>query len=351
MFWVLLVACSGSSEKNDTSDSVDPLTWSVMDKGPYNVGYRQTEISYATPLGEHTTPVHLWYPTEDTDGESAMYINLIEDTEAFAEATLAPTHYLDGYPLFVFSHGSFLYGPSSNYLMRYLATHGWVVAAPDHVGNMYTEYGSDLPLGTYYQRPMNDSIAIDAVENEAFFDGTVNTEQAVIGGFSFGAYDVWASVGATMNIESIEQKCDSNSLSEPCTDAELELFFNGFLDSRFVAGIPMAGANRFDWIAVDGMSTVNLPVLLVSGTEDGDNPDEIWNSIQDVDLKWLSITDGCHQMFSVGGCPNIDIDEGFRIINIYNLAFARRHLLGDESVETTSILDGTTEVDSRAVIE
>ena len=47
-----------------------------------------------------------------------------------------------GYPVLVFSHGS-LYGGSSAFLARHFASHGWVVAAPDHTGHLL-DYGDSV---------------------------------------------------------------------------------------------------------------------------------------------------------------------------------------------------------------
>jgi hypothetical protein len=40
--------------------------------------------------------------------------------------------------------------------------------------------------------------------------------------------------------------------------------------------------------------------------------------------------------------------EGDYIVRAYGLAFARKHVLGDDGEQATGILDGSIEVDARA---
>ena len=63
--------------------------------------------------------------------------------------------------------------------------------------------------------------------------------------------------------------------------------------------------------------------------------------LEGTSLSWASIETGCHQMFSVGGCPDIEIDDGWDMIEAYALAFSRHHLLADESEESIGLLNGS----------
>ena len=87
---LLLLAC-GTDPVDTGADTVeDPLSWSVMESGRYQVGYRLVEQTYTDPAGETVTiPVSLWYPTEDTSGFSPMYYGIQEDEDAIEGATPA----------------------------------------------------------------------------------------------------------------------------------------------------------------------------------------------------------------------------------------------------------------------
>ena len=67
------------------------------------------------------------------------------------------------------------------------------------------------------------------------------------------------------------------------------------------------------------------------------------------DTVEVDLEGGCHESFASGlPCPTLDTDLGFRVIGVYTLAFARLHVLGDDSAATAAVLDGTTVVDPLA---
>ena len=45
-------------------------------------------------------------------------------------------------------------------------------------------------------------------------------------------------------------------------------------------------------------------------------------------------------MFSLGGCPEIEAEEGYDMIEAYVFAFARHHLLDDQSEQAVGLLNG-----------
>ena len=348
---VLFAVACGQTEKGEPPEPAEgPLDWSVLEPGSFQVGHRLLETRYDDPTGSTVTlPVDVWYPTSDTEGEPAVYFDLVEDEDAFSEASLAATAFEGGHPVLVFSHGSNLYGGSSSYLMRHFASHGWIVTAPTHVGNTMTEFGdgdceSDVascrPLDVWYQRPQNTMAALDALAGGSDFAAHANTDAVVLAGYSFGGYDTWARAGGVIERSTIEAACDAGGFDGGCTEAGIDALSMDFTDDRIRAAIPIAGAHGFPF-GDTGRENLSVPVLQMSGTEDHDNPQYVWDSSTGTPLHWVSIEDGCHQMFSLGGCPEIEAEAGFDMIEAYTFAFARHHLLGDESEETMGLLDGT----------
>jgi predicted dienelactone hydrolase len=317
------------------------LSWSVLEAGEFAIGYRQVEQTYTQPSGEDfTIPVSIWYPTGQTNGEAPMYYGIVEDTEAVVDAEPAASAHEGGYPVLIFSHGSYLYGASSSFLARHFASHGWIVAAPDHVGNLLIDYGTDPELPIYYQRPLNDAAALDAVSEWSEITGAV-TDRIVLSGYSFGGYDTWASIGGQLSRSAFESMCKAGTLPE-CSEAELSALEAGFADDRIVAAIAMAGAQRFELFAENGLADLSVPVMQLSGTEDDrDDPQQMWDATGDSELTWVSIEGGCHEMFSAGGCPGLSREDGFSLINAYSLAYARQQLLGDSSDEISGLLAGS----------
>lgn len=317
-------AC-GQPPVNQSSEFTEHLTWDVSLAGPYQVGYTTKEVSYSLLGEERDTLINVWYPTEDLEGESAKYFSIVEDEGAFVDASWAEAMAEDGYPVLIFSHGSFLYGGSSAFIPRHFASHGWVIAAPDHTGHLLSDYGDSVEASTFYLRPFNNSAALDAL---ASFDN-VHTEEAILSGFSFGATDNWMNAGAQMNMDSISQMCTDGTLPSGCSEEELDLFAQGFQNSRFQAIIPMAGADRFEWISTQGRSNIDVPILMISGTEDSDSPQTIVDEVEGIELTSVEIEGGCHQLFSVGNCPQVSTEEGYSIVQTESLRFAREILFGE----------------------
>ncbi|MCB9742517.1 MAG: hypothetical protein H6740_07960 [Alphaproteobacteria bacterium] len=129
----------------------DPGTW-----GPFPVGV--TTLSFTDPNNTladgspRVVPVEVWYPAARAEGELRAYdlaeivpperaelegldldslpiITSNSYDEAEPERTWGP------FPLVIFSHGNGALRQQSMYLTEVLASHGYVVASPDHVGN------------------------------------------------------------------------------------------------------------------------------------------------------------------------------------------------------------------------
>ena len=67
----------------------------------------------------------------------------------------------DGYPVHVYSHGNMGFGGASPFLMRHFASHGWVVVAPDHTGNTFTDHDNSLMPELVFRRPKDIADSVD----------------------------------------------------------------------------------------------------------------------------------------------------------------------------------------------
>lgn len=97
----------------------------------FMVGYQVKKVNYAVPTGAtKTLTFAIWYPTT-TEGTYYSYNRHLSPGGIVAKnAPLAKTGTL--YPLIVLSHGAGGCGTGYTYLTQYLASYGYVVAAPDH---------------------------------------------------------------------------------------------------------------------------------------------------------------------------------------------------------------------------
>ncbi len=59
---------------------------------------------------------------------------------------------------------------------------------------------------------------------------------------------------------------------------------------------------------------------------------------------WVEIEGACRQAFALGGCTEISDEHAFAAVNTYALAYARAHVLGDQTQDVVQILDGSRAV-------
>lgn len=355
-FLLNLTACGGEGDAAPpaAAPTASTLDFPVEQKGPFRVGHRTITTSYQPPNGlpVRTLTVHLWYPTEDREGEAAKYV-IFADKDSFENASLAPAVEAAGYPVHIHSHGSWGFGGNSAGVMRWFASHGWVTAAPDHAGHTLPEQGKGkIPLSIYYERPLDMRATLDALEQLPAADplaGRLRTQQVSISGHSFGTHTTWAILGARYDTQVIQGYCDqADKFLEPCKPGEVDTFKTDLSDPRVVAGIPMAGAPT-DWFGA-GFNEVKRPVQQQSAVGDPVGADKLWEGASLSDFTWVEFSGGCHQLFGLGGCGDYEDEEGFRLVSVYALAFARRHVLGDSRASTVDLLGGRASISDKIVL-
>ncbi len=356
MIVLLIWSCSGESKDSaEIPEVIDWRTFSPEDPGPFNVGHMLVNHTYQ-PLPdqpERTIPIEIWYPTEDVAGETATYFIGVDES-VIDNAQPAPPIHEKGYPVHLSSHGYQGWGANSAFLMSHFASHGWVVVAPNHIDNTIIDHSSPLAVNHFVHRPKDLIESLNVLEN-LDWEYSIYTDDVVMSGHSFGAsYSTWGIAGARYdNIDTVCQTGDG--LEDPttlCTESEYTSLSSGGLnDSRVKVAIPMAGTDRKTFFGDTGYQGVDVPVLFISGTEDGQERNvSHYEDITGLDFQWLSLENACHQSFTVGGCATMDTDLAFNILNHYVLAFARQRLLGDDSSDIQSVLNGTVQPWSEATI-
>lgn len=340
----LLIGCSGDKD-TATSDPAPPgVDWRSLDAqeaGPFSVGHRTLEHTYTAFEGDkpRTITVDVWYPTEDSSGDDAIYA-YGSDALAFEDAAPAAPIHDGGYPVHLHSHGFQGWGATSSFMMRHFASHGWVAVAPNHVGNLLADHEDPLYTAHYIHKLRDLQESLDILPDAALA-GEPRLDAVVLSGHSFGAsYSTWGGAGA--RFDAVEETCANESMpAGGCTAAELAAFTSGTLqDDRVAAIIPMAGTVRQSFFGETGYEAVTEPVLFMSGTEDGpDSSQEQWETATQAQMLWTSLEGGCHQSFALGQCSTLDVELGYTIVNTYALAFARKHILGDDTYD--SLLDAT----------
>ena len=330
----------------------DPLALDVRRAGPFHTGHRVLSITY-TPRGSsgpRTLPLHVWYPTHAIAGPHPTYGRFFADPEAIDDAPLAPSAYAAGYPVHIYSHGDRGFAGTSHFLMRYFASHGWVVAAPEHVLNTLFDTPDPRPFTLYHLRAQDVSAALDTLAALPATDplaGRLVTRRALLSGHSFGTHTVWSAAGATFDAAAVAPMCTDRVR---CNSADVEVFRAGLGDARFVAGIAMAGSINRSLFGADGHRSVRIPLLSMSGTDDPVGADAQFMSTLPVDLTWIDVRGGCHQYFALGGCENIPDALQAPIVGAWSLAFARRHVLDDRDATVAGVLDGSIPLSDRVTL-
>jgi hypothetical protein len=352
----LLLACSADkADPPDSTDSgvpaIDALSFGVDEAGPYRAGYRTWDIAYDPGLGtgDRTIRMNLWYPTEATSGEPAVYTLGAEEEDAFLDAPLAPSAYGGSYPVHAHSHGHQGWGATSAFLPVYMASHGWITVAPDHTGNTLLDNIDPKPTAIYIQRPLDVRQVLDALEADEILGPVADTSAVLLSGHSFGSYSTWAVGGAGLDVEAILARCDAGSTeSGECTEAERTALASDLSDDRVVAILPMAGSYQEDWFGPDGYRDIQGPVLHMGGTMDDRGQAAQYDAMDGIDYAWLELEGGCHTTFSLGACPSLETELGFHIIGTYALAFGRAQVLGDSDSTVMGLLDGSIELAAEA---
>jgi predicted dienelactone hydrolase len=334
------------------------LDWEVDQLGPFHVGYRSLQTSYENPVSGATREitVNVWYPTLDTEGPSPAYLHAFLDPDVIEGATLAPPQDPAGYPVHLYSHGNWGFGGTSSDLMHWFASHGWVAIAPDHAGNTLPDMVDKIPLAIHYLRTTDLSASLDVLENLPAGDplsGKHRTDRVLLSGHSFGTLTAWATGGAEFDVASVQAKCDAGDFSEPCQPDEIALFAAGLGDARIAAGLPMAGGvgDEPGWFGLTGYDAAQKPYLLMSGSADPVGAENVFERVTALDFTWLDFVGGCHQLFALGGCQDLDEKEGWALVDTYALAFARRHILDDPSARIGAILDGSEILSDKVVFQ
>ncbi len=348
----LLIACAlagacSPAATEETCAAPQSADATVEEAGPFQVGYRTFETTYAPPGtgGPRTLSINVWYPTTDPGGQSARYLGIYNDEQSFVDATLAPPLSGCRYPVLVYSHGFAAFGGSAAHQARHFASHGWVVLAPDHTLNTFLDKVRP-PDWMHYVRGLDIAATLDAAEALDPSDplaGKLELSRVVMSGHSYGAFTTWSVAGAAFDVARIRDRCDAGkSDPESCSEASFEAYAKGVRDARVVAAIPLAGAPDDDWFGLTGPNAIRIPMMELTGSNDPRGVDAVFARTEGFPFTWLEFSGGCHETFAMGiNCDTFDVPEGFRLSRAYALAFARRHLLTDASPDVTGLVEGT----------
>jgi predicted dienelactone hydrolase len=338
----------------------DPLTWDATKPGLNTCGHRILQMTYTPPaLPARTIPVEVWYPSTSTDGEHPKYQGVFEDLLAYNDVPLAPTSWKSGMPVLVHSHGFKGFAGNSGRLMCHFASHGWLAVAPAHVGNLINDTPPTLPLDVYIQRPHDIRAALDFIASLPADDelsGKADLEHVAMSGHSFGSYTAWAIAGAPLDTANFESRCMSGDIAD-CTPQKMAVLAGDVSDPRAKIVMPLAGVPDGE-IGNANFDAANVPVLMMSGTLDESGQDQLMTLVKNVDLTWVNVAGGCHQLYGLGNsvlgdptCTGLPNEEGFSLVNPWILAYARYHVWEDRSQFVADLVERRVSVSPKVTVE
>lgn len=263
---LLLLACA--TPPGDTGEA--PVYYAPDAPGPHLVG--TAESTFVGPGGD--TTVQVWFPASSAADSLYAYEDLIEGTAREDAVPACET----ARPVAVFSHGNGGIRFQSIFLVEHLASHGWVVVAPEHPGNSF--FDSSAPLSELLLRRPADAVAtfdwLADTDVDGLLAGCVDPADgyAMIG-HSFGGYTTLAVAGATLDADASAAYCAGAVGTWLCDDfatamAEAEDRSVNLGDPRAWAAVPMAPAGYE--VLVGGLADITVPTLVLGGSLDDLTP-------------------------------------------------------------------------------
>lgn len=322
---VTLLGLAACASPEDVDDPIDPVAVASA-PGDYTVGYRQATVSWTPPRATEPReiPVEIWYPAEADAGKATYLVAGVIQKEA-PLALDEPTPRAGRFPIAVYSHGSGGLGLLAWPYAERLASHGWIVVAPDHVGN--TSF--DLLSGdgesfaeSLVHRP-GDLVALldDAASDDVLgLSASLDETPALLFGHSFGGYTSLVAGGAAFDVTTGFAACfadppadtpDCALLADPGT---ADLLDGTALAGRIGGIVPQAPA-LIAAFADGALAGLDVPVLLQSAGRDITTPDEeeaglLWPEIQGAhpESRWIRVPEGGHYSF-ISVCDDVGVER------------------------------------------
>ncbi len=226
-----------------------PSAGNYAGPGVWTAGQDWSEI---TGSRGDTLYVSTWFPSGDVGGDQTYYGWTDWWTEGESYTDVSPA--CDSpRPVMVHSHGNTSLSWEMFWLPEFLATHGWIVLAPDHAGN--TLYDATTSFTELYQRRPRDIqdtydwLLVESSDPNSEFYGCVDPDDGYfMTGYSFGGYTAYANGGALVN----------GSQGEPSDDLG---------DSRVNGIVTFAPWDAYG-LLTHGTSEITAPVLTIGGQRD-----------------------------------------------------------------------------------
>ena len=183
-------------------------------------------------------------------------------------------------PLAVITHGFTSSREDFQYLAEHLASYGYIVLVPEHIGSdaVYKEAFLRGELNTsvspieFYSRPQDITTLLDELE-ESELNSLIDWQRVGIFGHSLGGNTALVVAGAPINQERINQVCQENELSLnasmllQCRASFLPSIDFDQRDPRIKAVIAINPVTSTA-LGPESMSKIDIPTMMLGGSKD-----------------------------------------------------------------------------------
>jgi predicted dienelactone hydrolase len=340
----------------DQPPEFPPESW-----GPYPVGVRSFQFYDSARFKLIETIV--WFPgvAPGPDDKKNRYMLLLEGN-SYEDLAVEPSG--APYPLVLFSHGNKGINFQSYSFTEFLASHGFVVASPNHRGNtMFDNPSHEEMAEIALQRPVDIAFVLQKMQELTStagdpFEQRIDTGRVGMAGHSFGGYTALVVAGGTQDVDAALQRCLEGSASDVFCPyvvywpaGTVVLPPPGLENVRCSLAMAPGGYGAF---GDDGLAGIEMPVMIMAGLIDewmplDAEPRPIYAALTSTAYK-LEIAQAGHMNFTdicriplnqlipelAEMCdPDVylGIDRSFEIINPFGVAFFRRHLRDESGME------------------
>jgi predicted dienelactone hydrolase/ABC-type amino acid transport substrate-binding protein len=196
-----------------------------------------------------------------------------------------PTERPDPAPVVVVSHGLGSSPNAFSYLGEHLASHGFAVVIPQHIGSdaerraalLEGILSSDVNPVEFIDRPLDIKFTLDTLEQRSLTDpalqGRLDLQRIGAIGHSFGGYTVLALAGAPLSLDRLHQTCAHPPISLnaaptlQCLASRLPRFNYQLQDERIQAVVAMSPITSV-LFGPEGVGQIQVPTLIMGGSDD-----------------------------------------------------------------------------------
>lgn len=225
------------------------LEYDPFKRGPFPVGVISQDIP--VPKEERIIPTEIWYPATDkymgqdlSEETKDKYVTMDplpsfwDGPEYLIQNAIRDAKLREGsFPLIVYSHGNGGHRRLTSHMCTHLASHGYLVISPDHLGNTFMDFMTfgdkteqelfQILAQVFVNRPKDVVFLIDCMlNNETLIPSdAVENEKIGITGYSYGGWTILMAafrdkrISAILPIATAGGKIPNSAEPNPLHDA------------------------------------------------------------------------------------------------------------------------------------